>query len=486
MEVVTKNFVKKNGIATHQKFHIDEGVGVFCLLKEGHRINVSFENGLTFAGNSIFERDPNTLYLGIGGGPYDEHSLDGDNSKMKESSISLLAKDLDIKKGSPLFNMVSYAHINDTQGSKNMFELGAIVKEMFRQNYNEKNVWLIIQTILERKYQIENNRKDFKFLAKKMRGPVLSKTGKFIELNKFNLNRKVSVNNIVLSKKFTISDMIAVLLLRRFGFSEFGVSKDTPIKFVDIETYGHKNEDLCIGLNRGIFSTLPAQKISKVCNVYLDGEYSLLTNYSDNIESRSGYNSFFLEGLITDAHLTDEDPEDTFLFFEKMLMLFIQKQRKYINACKFIRTCLNNGKITSLPIKGKMGNLKIAVLSSDRTDLINPLFTEYNYQIIISQNLKGQVAILSKDNKINLRDIMVELQKKELNLDPTDIDPRVEELLGKPGSLSICPQWFLQEKWNSSVLLNGGHTHSLVEPTCVLLGDIKTIVETAVLNYLND
>jgi len=108
---------------THNMAHYDEGVAA-CLANQ--------------YGNESFLKKycrDNKLYLGIGGGDFDEHSREGGAFKKKdECCTTLMAKALGVDKCPELRKIIRFTQINDRKGSQHPRDIATVLNHLHRQN----------------------------------------------------------------------------------------------------------------------------------------------------------------------------------------------------------------------------------------------------------------------------------------------------------------------------------------------------------------
>lgn len=132
----TVRLVKK--IVTHVKPHLDELVAIWLLVRWGEKhfpgINTVpvevWRKGLESADGRSFEEheDEGTMFIGIGGGQFDEHPTNGTDDLSGECAATLVAKRLGIQDDPALERILDFVRRIDTKGGANPWDISAVVK----------------------------------------------------------------------------------------------------------------------------------------------------------------------------------------------------------------------------------------------------------------------------------------------------------------------------------------------------------------------
>lgn len=466
----------KTIIATHENPHIDEAVGILLCIKYGDKINCKPVE-VSFLGESIFSPEPNTIYLGIGGGAFNEHVYDASKGK-KTSSVMLLAEAMGITKDPKYRNimeLVNYAHHNDIKGSTNTTELGRIMKNKFALNQSDEEVWKWVYEVLCKKLESLENQEQYKDIAKKMRGNVFSKDALWKHISSFEAIDLSHKRRIVLRNEFAIQDVIAVYMIKHYSKLN-NLNFKTQIYFTSEDGYefNQKDSDLCIGFGNGHFAELPALKMQKQFNVKPDREFKLILDYVSNIHSRQGYHPYELAGLLVDRNVVkDTSPYDNFIWALSELKLLTLKQRNYLSSLSDFHTGLKNKKYSQYYV----GTRKFVVIFSDNFDLVNVAMSKdgYEHDLVILRRSNGHTSIFTKGKKLPMAGVTYKLRNAEMKKRGLNYLGDFQSLF-QEGALVSVPQWFYHK--NTESIFNGAKTHSKIEPTLIPLKEIIEIVRT--------
>jgi hypothetical protein len=129
-------------LVVHEFPHFDEILGIWLLHKFGEKKYPGVKKAkIVFSGTggelppglraSDYEQ-AGFLYIGTGGGKFDEHAKFGKAAKEGECAASLIAKDLKVEEEPGLEKILKFAEISDLGGSQ-PFDLSNIIKVLYRQ-----------------------------------------------------------------------------------------------------------------------------------------------------------------------------------------------------------------------------------------------------------------------------------------------------------------------------------------------------------------
>ncbi len=127
-------------IITHTAPHLDELVAYWLLVRWGEKhfpgissvpVEVWRKGGTTSDGRS-FEawEDDGAMFIGIGGGQFDEHPLNGVNDRAGECAATLVAQRLGIRDEPALKPILDFVQRIDAKGGANPWDISAMVKTM--------------------------------------------------------------------------------------------------------------------------------------------------------------------------------------------------------------------------------------------------------------------------------------------------------------------------------------------------------------------
>lgn len=131
-------------ILTHPRPHIDEIAAIFLLYVFGEEkypgVREAIENRhFDFHRAEDFAMTPEEyeasgyLLLGIGGGKFDEHPVDGSERKDGECCATLVAKDLGVDQLPELERILRFVNNSDLKASANPFDISSIIKALHLQ-----------------------------------------------------------------------------------------------------------------------------------------------------------------------------------------------------------------------------------------------------------------------------------------------------------------------------------------------------------------
>lgn len=178
-------------VVTHQFPHLDEITAIWLLKKFGEKVfpgvaealvEYLANGGETPDGRSAQEYEQEgTLFIGVGGGRFDEHPRANGNGEKKENecAATLVAKALGIADDPALEQILKYALRTDLKGESQILDLASLVKLLHQQCPERPDLvmeWAFVG--LEAKYQEQlrfwgATKEEFQRSAqvKKMQGP---------------------------------------------------------------------------------------------------------------------------------------------------------------------------------------------------------------------------------------------------------------------------------------------------------------------------
>lgn len=141
---------KYYGIGTHENGHLDDFVAIKLIKDKGEQIfsEISKAKVVVYGPNT----KDNSLFIGIGGGQFDDHVSDTDiNGKKTVSATMLVAKKLGIDKNPELERFISYVNANDVYGSSGgEFELPSIV-HLFSKHFGNEIAYDFVSKFIDAK-----------------------------------------------------------------------------------------------------------------------------------------------------------------------------------------------------------------------------------------------------------------------------------------------------------------------------------------------
>jgi len=122
-------------IVTHELPHLDELFAFWLLFIFGGTKYLGIEKAKIVFWSSLpegFKRKdhPDKLFVGIGGGPFDEHSTEGDKRQDGECAATLVANALNLSEYKPLTQLLEFVKNDDLNGSGTVFGLPQIISTM--------------------------------------------------------------------------------------------------------------------------------------------------------------------------------------------------------------------------------------------------------------------------------------------------------------------------------------------------------------------
>ncbi|MEK7624427.1 MAG: hypothetical protein AAB404_01730 [Patescibacteria group bacterium] len=226
-------------IVTHERPHFDEYTAIFLLKKFGEnkfpgisksRVIYGYEEGLQRSAHEeiIYEKE-RTLFIGVGGGRFDEHPVANGERKQNECAATLVAKALGIADDPALEKILKFALNSDIKAAASPFDLAYITKVM-HQRYpdNPDKVMEWVMAGLEAKYQEQDSffneaKKEFDRMAKieEIPGPrgVLLRMATVVsddeQINKFARSAYGGNTAIVIQRKS--SGNVQIYTDKRYG-----------------------------------------------------------------------------------------------------------------------------------------------------------------------------------------------------------------------------------------------------------------------------
>ncbi|MES2059483.1 MAG: hypothetical protein V4438_00450 [Patescibacteria group bacterium] len=136
-------------IITHNRPHADELVALMMLRKfpEGEQkflgvrqASVSFMRTGEIGGGKTANDFPDTIFLGVGGGEFDEHATSQKNRTEGECCATLVAKSLGIDKDPGLQKILTFVKSEDLKGTKVKNELPMIIKFLHQFSEDQEKI----------------------------------------------------------------------------------------------------------------------------------------------------------------------------------------------------------------------------------------------------------------------------------------------------------------------------------------------------------
>lgn len=125
-------------------------------------------------------------------------------------------------------------------------------------------------------------------------------------------------------------------------------------------------------------------------------------------------------------------------------------------------------------IKRNKNKLKVVIIESDNLQVANYGITQDNAAIVLQKRSSGHIMILTnKFYRIDLREIVAAIRKKELELSGYNKDIDTEKLKFE-GKSALVPNWFYHRALNS--ILNGSDSLNKTEATKINFNDIARFV----------
>jgi hypothetical protein len=127
-----------------------------------------------------------------------------------------------------------------------------------------------------------------------------------------------------------------------------------------------------------------------------------------------------------------------------------------------------------LKVKRNQKKLKIAIIESDNAQVANYAITTDNFSVVIQKRSSGHVIILTnKYHRIDLREIVAAIRKKELELRSYNKPIEIDKLKFE-GKNQLLPFWFYHRSLNS--FLNGSEALNKTEATKLPFNNIIRFV----------
>jgi len=493
-----KSLIQKHAV-THRFAHIDEFLAYFVLAQLGTLIGY-YVRGLKFIGEGVIETlDPDAVYLGVAGNHthpdvFDEHSYNGESNsikKKKDSAVMMVARRLGIL-GKPEYasieRLIMYAHHNDTNGSKNMMELGNLITLRYRDGWTEDQVWAWLEPIFRNSlHAFDRGSEKHRAVLDITRGKTFVPSAIDAVLSKFK-PEKMTCKRFVLRNSFCLRDVVAVKIAKKFSRKIIRCQNTTRVDFVDPYDYTPQKGDVCIGFGDGPFGSLPAKKMAKLVKLRKGGQLSLVMKYVDNLNSRSGYHPFELAGLLVDLRLNRKDNRvshwDMFRWATVDVDLLIRKQKRFLDAGdEFHNGFKSNPAKTRIfkrtgTIAGTTVTKKIVVVESDHLGISNYAFSKRGFEcdIVICKNSKGHIAVQTRFSRGRRMDISTAVGKlrfaemRARGIDTKTIDKR---LFYEEGSMMECLAWYYHK--DVEAVFSGSPTHPDVTLSKLSLDRIANI-----------
>lgn len=473
-------------ILTHKQPHLDELTSAYIVKQiEGEKeVTLAFTSCKNEI-NNLLKKNPNGVFLGVGGSELDEHSRNGVSVDAK-SSVELFSSEFHIPFGE-YEGLMKYAHNNDSQGSKILMELANIIKTKY-ERYSETEVFAWFENLIDHRTAVVRSlgEKETKNQAQIRKEPHIDsrsyqkkfRSGKSIQLN-------ANYQTMLLPKSFNVNQLVAVKIGQNFG-NNLGINYRTKIKFVDPKHYVPRRGELAIGFGDGVLSEFPAEYMAQLCCISDKNfrKYKLVMDYIKNLNTRTGYHPFEFAHLLMirqfDVHGRLHDYKGLWKAFHwgsEEINLFVEKHCLFLHARRHLKNIKKEHKLSVVKVNG----LKLCALhSNDYDDVITNVLRSpdgENADIVICKKKSGNIVILFKAHparKLNTAGLVAQIRRAECKVQSRHVSKEQERLFYCDGSLDCVPEWYYQSETGN--ILNGSKTHQETPPTQIPLEKIQAFV----------
>ncbi len=258
---------KEIPINTHNMSHYDEAVAA-CLANQ--------------FGDEYFLNKychDNRLYLGIGGGDFDEHSREGgDYKKKNECCTTLMAKALGVDKRPELQKIFRFTKINDRKGSHHPRDIATVLNHLHRQNIDPEaqveNINWAMRGTMVKLYDWENGDFTIEHIAKVAKQLIAEQKITIEDINPDQWLKK-GQDAIILHQKYfedalvEFTEKIALGQVRAIKIESDG--RILPIVAIESDNY---RMGAALRSDKGVSAAVVIQKSKKekICSLEYSGD----------------------------------------------------------------------------------------------------------------------------------------------------------------------------------------------------------------------
>jgi hypothetical protein len=297
----------------------------------------------------------------------------------------------------------------------------------------------------------------------------------------------MDIRKILIPNKPHLDPIAAIYLLRKYGKERFPGVERAKIEFWEHsrnpsqkEITGFEKEGgLMIDVGGSLFdhhaalgsSETSTSLVASYLGIENNPEVSALIGYIREDDLEGLHNRYGdLAYIVKCMHKRDVPSQKVidYIFLAIDFLQLNQEEWHYVVKKEYEERCRVD---TAKRTKGK---IRFGVIESDNVQVGNYGISVGNLSVLIQKRSSGHIVILTnKHHRINLREIVGAVRKRELEL--TDykkpIDPRKMQFEGKN---SLVPQWFFHRSLNA--FMNGSDALNKAEPTKVPLEEIVNLV----------
>lgn len=440
-------------LVTHSDPDMDDVVALFYIKKYGHRRFTGIENAVI---RTTSERtsDPEVtkdleqagiLYVGIGGGRYDEHPVKDTPRKANDSAATLAAKDFGIDEVPYIGPNLDYAYSKNYSANTGEFELAPVVKLAFRHlshsgSANENH--LTTQRIL---------------------------SAAFLFLEAVEVDAKAEFEGAKLEGVVTSSmdEISAHWLLETFPRS------DRPV--LDFSEFIAEAKKAGRSISRVV-----ARYLGIADDITLKWVLEYARLHQKATQDRPEIVSFDLAYLteLAQRHLcTAGNEEEGLLSISKAVGIFLtamwKKDTNFHVACK---ADFNSDSTRFETLKGLIGTIRITSVLSSNQEIAKYCRSRQggSSSVVIKSDPKEKSTQIFFEKKAGLdpRPILAEIRWAEMQLKGIKVKPS-QEILEREGTVEGAEEWF----FDGHTIMNGSLT-TKVTPSKLS----RRIIESIVLN----
>lgn len=297
----------------------------------------------------------------------------------------------------------------------------------------------------------------------------------------------MNIRKILIPNKPHLDPIAAIYLLRKHGKEKFpGVDRAEIVFWEHAKNPSEKEASdfekeggLMIDVGGGLFDHHGGKNVSETSTSLVashlgienNPEVSALLGYIREDDLEGLHNRYGDLAYIVKCMHKQNVPSAKVIEYIMLAIDFLQLnqdewhhvvKKEYEEKCKVVM------------VKRPKRKIKLGVIESDNVQVGNYGISVDNLSILIQKRSTGHIVILTnKHHRINLREIVGAIRKRELELADygKPIDPKKFQFEGKN---SLVPQWFFHRSLNA--FMNGSDALNKADPTKVPLEEIMNLV----------
>ena len=298
----------------------------------------------------------------------------------------------------------------------------------------------------------------------------------------------MQVNKILIPNKPQFDVITALWLIANYGQDRFPGVNDAMIEFWN-EARDPSNDEisrfraegaLLVDISGSVFDhhddlngrhETAASLVASYLGIEHNPELSALLNYVREDDLEGLHNKYGdLVYIIKSMYKQNIAPNEVVKYAMQVLTVLQAGQLEWhVNVKREFEA-----KVKILKVRRYKRRMNVGIIESDNIQVSNYGITVGNLSVVMQQRSTGHVMIFTnKNHRIDLREIIAAIRKRELELAGHNGDIRPEKLMFE-GKSAMVPNWYYHRSLNA--FLNGSDALHQTEPTKVPFREINRFV----------